>query len=139
MVVCTTHFLELFSMDVIHDRHDGIRARQMALHIPQGNDDRATPLFKLIDGVASSSAGLICAQNAGLHPAIIDRAKEIIQTIRERKTIEPQKDALPRDSVPSQSEVPMLQTFLSVPDWANATDDLIRDLLRKIAHVDDSE
>ena len=135
--VCTTHFLELFSMDVIHDRLHGIRARQMALHIPEGNRDCASPLFQLMDGVASSSAGLICAQTAGVHASIIDRAKEIIHTLRERKAIEPANDALREINVLSQCEVELLEKFLSVEDWANTTDDLIRHLLQRIACVEE--
>ena len=135
--VCTTHFLELFSMDVIQDRHHGIRARQMALHIPEGNRDSATPLFKLMDGVASSSAGLICAKNAGLHPSIIDRAKDIIHILRDRKPIEPAKDVVRENNFLSQSEVELLEEFLLEEDWANTTDDPIRLLLQKIARAEE--
>jgi len=135
--VCTTHFLELFSMNVIEDRSHGIRARQMAILVPQGNHETASPSFKLVDGVASSSAGLICAKKAGVPPAIIDRAKEIIHAVRTRKTIHPVTDARPAHVKPNPSEVHVLRNFLSVENWTTASDDILRDLLQRIAHSDE--
>lgn len=136
--VCTTHFLELFSMEVVRNNNSGITARQMALRIPQGSeDDSATPLFKIADGIASSSAGLICAKNAGIHTKIIDRAKEINHALRERRPIVPVQESLPQSFEPRLSEVHMLNKFLTVDEWAGASDDLVRDLLQKVANVDE--
>jgi DNA mismatch repair protein MSH5 len=134
--VCTTHFLELFSMGVIKDGMDGIKARRMTIHLPRGNEDNAAPLFKLEDGVASSSAGLICAKKAGVQPKIIARAKEIIQTMRDRRPIEPLKEAMPEGADLGQSEAHMLNFFFSVESWENATEDQIRILIQKLSHVE---
>lgn len=134
--ICTTHFLELFSMGVIKDGESGIKARRMTIHLPQGNDDGAAPLFKLEDGVASSSAGLICAKKAGVHPKIIARAKEIIQTMRDRRPIVPLKEAMPQGAELGESEVKMLDFFFSVEGWANATDDQIRLLIQKLSRIE---
>lgn len=135
--VCTTHFMELFSMNVIQDQSDGVKARQMEIHLPQENETEAAPLFKLIDGVASSSAGLICAKKAGLHPYITERAKAIVQNIREQKGIDPVKDALLQEFEPNENQILVLQKFLLVKDWADATDSDMRDLLQKLAHIEE--
>lgn len=133
--VCTTHFLELFSMGVIADKVNGIKARRMAIHLPQGSDDDAVPLFKLEEGVASSSAGLICAKKAGLDPGIISRAREIILTMRDRRSIEPVQEVQQNKTKLSGSEIQLLDHFFSVDNWDSATDDQIRGLIQKVAVV----
>lgn len=123
--VCTTHFLELFSMDVIHDQQGGIRARRMTIHLPNGVEDDAEPLFKLEDGVASSSAGIICARNAGISHTVIDRAKEIIQIMKSNngEVLRPLPDAMPYHTIPqfSKTEEEMLTYFASVESWETAS------------------
>lgn len=134
--VCTTHFLELFSMGVIQDKANGIKARRMAINLPRGNEDNAAPLFKLEEGVASSSAGLICAKQAGVHPRIISRAKNIIQRMRDRQPIVALKEAMPQGPGFSADEVHMLDLFFSVENWEDATDDQIRMLIQKLSYVE---
>ena len=131
--VCTTHFLELFTMNVIADRQHGIRAARMAIHLPEGKEDSATPLFKLEDGIASSSAGLICAKNAGVDNDVINRAKEIIQTMRARKFIQPLPEVAPQVSILSKSEKEILAHFTSVDSLENSSDDDITKLLQLVA------
>ena len=131
--VCTTHFLELFTMNVIADRQHGIRAARMAIHLPEGKEDSATPLFKLEDGIASSSAGLICAKNAGVDNDVINRAKEIIQTMRARKFIQPLPEVAPQVSILSKSEKEILAHFTSVHSLENSSDDDITKLLQLVA------
>ena len=133
--VCTTHFLELFSMGVIQDMTNGIKARRMAIHLPRTNQDDASPLFKLEDGVASSSAGLICAKKAGVPFEIIARAKEIIQTMRDRRPIAPLQEAMSQGPKLSGEEVDMLNFFFSVHSWEDATEDQIRLLIQKLSCV----
>jgi DNA mismatch repair protein MSH5 len=136
--VCTTHFLELFSMDVIHDQQNGIRARQMTIHLPNCVDDDAEPLFKLRDGVASSSAGLICARNAGISHKVIDRAKEIIQAMRSKNggvVIQPLREAMPNDSIIpqfSQTEEEMLTYFASIESWGAASKAELKNLVQYV-------
>lgn len=131
--VCTTHFLELFTMNVIQDQQEGIRARRMTIHLPDGNADDAVPLFKLEDGVASSSAGLVCARNAGITHDVIDRAKEIIETIRAKRVIRPLPEALGY-IIPqfSRTEEEMLLYFSSIDSWQNASKDHLRKLIQKV-------
>jgi DNA mismatch repair protein MSH5 len=135
--VCTTHFLELFTMNVIVDCKDGIRARRMTIHLPKGDEeDGAAPLFKLEDGVASSSAGLVCAKNAGVAHAVIDRAKQIIQIMRARKIIRPLPEAT-KQQVPtvSESEKEMLKHFVSMDSWERSNDEDIMKLLQLLANL----
>lgn len=133
--VCTTHFLEIFSMDVIQDNTNGFKARRMAIHLPNESEDDATPLFKLEDGVASSSAGLICAKRAGLNQNIVNRAKEIIRSMRQQRQIAPLPEAIPPGFSITIEEIHMLYHFLSVPSWVNSSEDELRTLIQKIARV----
>jgi DNA mismatch repair protein MSH5 len=135
--VCTTHFLELFTMNVLVDCKDGIRARRMTIHLPDGDDeDNAAPLFKLENGVASSSAGLVCAKNAGVAHAVIDRAKEIIQTMRARKIIRPLPEAT-KQQVPTvpESSIEVLKHLVSVDSWERSNDEDITKLLQLLANL----
>jgi DNA mismatch repair protein MSH5 len=133
--VCTTHFLELFSMNIIQDQQAGIRARRMTIHLPDGDADSAVPLFKLDDGVASSSAGLVCARNAGITHAVIDRAKEIIQTMRAKKAVRPLPEAMPYTPQFSKTEEEMLLYFSSVESWENASKDQLKKLVQNVQEV----
>lgn len=132
-VVCTTHFLEMFSLKQLEDGEGGIKASQMTVRLPEANDDRASPLFKLRDGVASSSAGLVCAQAAGVNPIIVARAKEINQALREGRRVKPLESALPPKIVLTDEEKAMLRCFYSVADWQKATDEELRALVQRVA------
>ena len=132
--ICTTHFLELFSMNVIQDNVDGIKARRMAIHLPRDEEDGACPLFKLEDGVASSSAGLICAKKAGVNKKVISRAKEIILAMRERQTIQPLPESTTTVEL-SKAEVDMLYCYFSVDSWESATEEQLRTLIQNVARV----
>lgn len=133
--VCTTHFLEVFSMNVIQDKSCGFKARRMAIHLPKDDEDDATPLFKLEDGVACSSAGLICAKRAGLNHNIVNRAKEIILSMRQRRQILPLQEAMPPEFSLSVEERDMLRYFFSVDSWENANEDELRTLIQKISRL----
>ncbi len=76
-------------MGLIVDGENGIKALQMAVHIPGHSEDDAVPLFVLEEGVASSSAGLVCAKIAGVKEAVITRANEIVQAVKERRKVQP--------------------------------------------------
>lgn len=132
--VCTTHFFELFSMKVIQDNVDGIKARRMAIHLPDNEEDDASPLFKLEDGVASSSAGLVCAKKAGVNQKVIDRAKEIIHTMRDSQQIQPLEEAMPQVEL-SSGEEGMLRFYFSVDSWESASEEELRTLLQKVARI----
>jgi DNA mismatch repair protein MSH5 len=133
--ICTTHFLELFSMNVIQDQTNGIKARRMAIHLPKDEEDGASPLFKLEDGVASSSAGLICAKKAGVNHEVISRAKEIIQTMREWRQIQPMAKSMPQLPELSSGETDMLHFNFSVNSWERASEEQLRTLIQKIARI----
>lgn len=133
-VVCTTHFLEVFSRRLLSDGKDGINALRMAVHIPQDTGDIAKPLFRLDCGVADSSAGIICAKMAGLHRAVVARAQEIVVALKAGTKLEPrvdvQKAIVSKLLSPAANDV--LRTFLSKPSWENASNEDIHNLLEKI-------
>ena len=137
-VICTTHFIETFSMGMLSDGQNGIRALQMAVKIPKRTSDVAVPLFKLDGGVASSSAGLVCARMAGLQQGIVDRASEIIELMREGKQILPLEEIF-RSNLPfTESEFAILREFLA-QDWEKASDQDIQRLLDSIYRMKNSE
>jgi DNA mismatch repair protein MSH5 len=99
MVVCTTHFLEMFSMGVLVDGSSGIRALQMEVQIPEKDGEDAMPLFKLQTGVAKSSAGLMCAKISGVKMSVLERAQEIVTNMKGGKRIDPLMEVL-RNQLP---------------------------------------
>jgi DNA mismatch repair protein MSH5 len=132
-VVCTTHFLEIFSLGLVHDGMDGIKARQMAVHLPASSKDDAAPLFKLQEGVASSSAGLVCAEKAGVNPRVIARAKEINRAMREGHHVKALAEALPPAPVLTPAEKDMLRYFFEVESWETGSDEELRTFIQKVA------
>jgi DNA mismatch repair protein MSH5 len=122
-VVCTTHFLECFSLGLLEDGKDGIKAVRMRIHVPETDEDDAIPLFKLEDGVASSSAGLVCARMAGLKRNVVDRASEIITALKEGTQVKPLAESMNANS-PFQPNVrSAIRLFLAVDSWTNASDE----------------
>lgn len=122
-VVCTTHFLEMFSLGLLDDSKGGIKAVQMSIHVPESDEDDAIPLFKLEDGVASSSAGLVCARMAGLKKNVVDRASDIIAALKEGKQVQPLPESMNKNS-PFQPNIrSAIRLFLAVDSWSSATDD----------------
>ncbi|KAL7541611.1 hypothetical protein ACHAXR_013352 [Thalassiosira sp. AJA248-18] len=134
-VVCTTHFLEMFSLGLLEDAKGGIKAVTMSIHVPESNEDEAVPLFKLENGVASSSAGLVCARMAGLNRKVVDRASDIITALKEGKQVRPLPESVNANS-PFQPNVrSAIRLFLAVDSWANATEedlDLLQELVDRM-------
>lgn len=145
-VLCTTHFLEIFSLGFVQDGYDGIKALQMTVHVSSERSGQiksslhhdsivATPLFILEEGVADSSAGLACAKLAGVKPSILERAHEILEAIKHRKKVQPLVEIL-RGRLFSGNDhaKDMLLQFLHT-DWNNASECEIDQFLSKIAKV----
>ena len=134
-VVCTTHFLELFSLGLLKDGVGGIKAVKMSIHIPESDEDDAVPLFKLEDGVASSSAGLVCARIAGLKKKVLDRCREITESLRDGKKIRPLPESINANSPFRPSVKSAIRLFLAVDSWMDASDedlDLLKELVSQI-------
>eukprot|EP00804_Cyclotella_cryptica_P000901 CCRYP_001140-RA/>CCRYP_001140-RA protein AED:0.02 eAED:0.02 QI:114/0.83/0.85/1/0.5/0.42/7/4229/931 len=134
-VVCTTHFLEMFSLGLLVPGQGGIKAVRMSIHVPESDEDDAIPLFKLEDGVASSSAGLICARMAGLNKKVVDRASEIIRALREGKQVRPLPESMNANSPFQPNVKSAIRLFLAVDSWATASDedlDLLQELVGRI-------
>jgi DNA mismatch repair protein MSH5 len=129
-VFCTTHFLEIFSMGLLRDGDDGIKALRMAVQIPGTSEEIAAPLFKLEEGVASSSAGLVCAKMAGVKDAVIERATEIVHALRERRQVQPLPEILRSHLGLSPLAKEALKQFIST-DWENSSDNEVNKLLAK--------
>jgi DNA mismatch repair protein MSH5 len=133
--VCSTHFLELFSMNILKDQEQGICTRQMSVYLPEKDDDNnVVPLFKLQDGVATSSAGLACAKHAGVENDVIERARQVISMMRRSEGIEPLRE-LTGDPQLADEEIDLLQHFYSIENWKSASDDELRILIQKVSKL----
>jgi DNA mismatch repair protein MSH5 len=130
--MCTTHFLEIFSMGLIRDGEDGMKALRMAVHVPETSEEAATPLFTLEEGVASSSAGLVCAKMAGVKEAVIERAHEIVQAVKDRRKVQPLVEILRGNLDLSIIAKEALDEFIGT-DWKTASDANIDQFLSKVA------
>ena len=131
-VICTTHFLEIFSLGLLSDGYDGIKVLQMAVHIPDSDDDDAVPLFNLEEGVAKSSAGLMCAKMAGVHSDVIGRAREILGALKEGHTVKPIPAKLNSNSAFQPSAKAAIRHFLGVASWTEESDEEVNKLQDKI-------
>ncbi len=127
-VICATHFLELFSFFLFQDGQDGVKALQMSVHIPENRDDDALPLFKLKPGVANSSAGLVCAKMAAVNKSVIERANEILNSLKQSAPLMPVPHSLGASNPFKESNKKALDFFLSIDSWKNATDDELETL-----------
>jgi len=168
-------------MGLLLEGQDGIRALRMAVQLPQqprtrqdrtgrdgrpdsdpnhNADDEATavavvPLFRLEVGVASSSAGLICARMAGVKPAVIDRGYEIVKALRQRRRVQPLTEiircqlpflqqtssSLSSSQQQQQPQPPegavqhVLAEFMGKPDWSILTDDEVHEFLSRVSEI----
>jgi DNA mismatch repair protein MSH5 len=130
-VICTTHFLEIFSMGLVVDGEMGVKALRMAVHIPGKSGEDAVPLFVLEEGVASSSAGLVCAKIAGVKDAVIARASEIVQAVKERRKIQPLTEILRGHLDLSTVAKEVLKEFIET-NWQDASKESINLFLNKV-------
>jgi len=126
--VCTTHFLEVFSTNLIKDGENGIKALNMAVHIPETTEEIAMPLFHLKEGVARSSAGLVCAKMAGVKREVIKRANEVIEAVKEHQQVKPLMEIY-RSSLQLSTTERSLLTKAVKTDWSQAGDQEIEDFL----------
>lgn len=134
-VICSTHLLEIFSLDLLQDNVDGTKVLRMAIHEPESDEENPIPLFKLELGVSETSAGLVCAKMAGVQDSVICRAKEIIQTVKDKKSIHPVQDVINANSVVQTKARSALRMFLSVDSWLTTSSEEIQMLQQCIASM----
>ena len=134
-VVCTTHFLEVFSLGLLKDGQDGIKTLQMAVHIPSSDQDNPVPLFKLEEGVANSSAGLVCAKMAGVKRSVVGRANEILGALKDGKAVRPIAIMNNNNHVLQPESKAALRMFLGNNSWLNATNEQVDTLQDMIVRM----
>ena len=88
------------------------------------------PLFKLETGVATSSAGLVCAEMAGVKQAVVERAREIVNATQARRRVEPLYEILRDALLLTDDDKENIKTLLAM-DWPNASDDEIAQFLAR--------
>jgi DNA mismatch repair protein MSH5 len=121
-VVCTTHFLEIFSLRLLEDGHGGVQALQMMVHLPESDEEDAIPLFQLLDGVSKSSAGLVCAKMAGVTTSVVKRAHEIIGSMKNGEMVRAVPSHLNSNSVFQPNTRSALRKFLEVRSWKDLSE-----------------
>ena len=134
-VVFTTHYLEVFSLNLIRDGIEGIKASQMAVQIPQTKDGLARPLFQLRPGFANSSAGLVCAEKAGLNRRVVARAREILEALKDGEQVEPIAEIFQPKLNLTKDAHAAVQLFLAEPNWQEASMDTLQALLKHICRM----
>lgn len=134
-VICTTHFLEIFSLNLVRDGIAAMKAFQMQVQIPKTDDGQAKPLFKIQPGVAKSSAGLVCAEKAGVNKQIIRRAGEILGALQSGTQAGPAEEICnPPLAIPTDAKE-ALDIFLRVDDWQEASSETLRRLVHHVSRM----
>lgn len=127
----------MFSRKLLTDGENGLKALRMAVRIPQDKEDSAYPLFKLEEGVADSSAGIICAKMAGMNSKVVERAKQVLQAQKDGRELEPEEEVLRNTAsnilTPQTNDV--IKSLFSRQSWRDATDQDVQILLQKIAKI----
>ena len=130
-VICTTHFLEIFSLGLFRDGEDGVKTMQMSIHIPTRNGtdkhsdiiETVVPLFRLEEGVSKSSAGLVCAKMAGVNKTVLSRAKELLDAMKIGKPVRPISSKLNSNLACKGNAKVALNHFLSAAEsWQCASE-----------------
>lgn len=132
-VICTTHFLEIFSLKLLSDGVDNVKVLHMAVHIPDSDDDDAVPLFKLEYGIARSSAGVVCAKMSGVHEDVTARAREILGALKHGNQVKPIPANQNSNSVFQRPAKVALRHFLGNDSWKNESESELLALQRKIS------
>ena len=104
----------------------------MAVHIPDSDDGDAVPLFNLQEGVAKSSAGLVCAKMAGVHTDVIGRAREILGALKEGHTVKPIPAKLNSNSAFQPPAKAVIRHFLGIDSWIDESNEEVKKLQDKI-------
>jgi DNA mismatch repair protein MSH5 len=132
--VCTTHFTEIFATGRFQDGQDGVKALQMAIKIPTHQKDSAVPLFKLEDGIANSSAGIICARMAGVERSVLERASAIVVASKNQQQVAPRIEILRGDHVHVEAQVELVRKFAGTR-WGSASDRQVDKLMYEVAKL----
>jgi Mismatch repair ATPase (MutS family) len=105
----------------------------MAVHIPDCDDEFAVPLFKLEQGTAKSSAGVVCAKMAGVHVDVISRAREILGALKNGHQVKPIPAKLNSNSVFQAPAKRAIRNFLAKNSWKDESDTELEALQREIS------
>lgn len=89
--------------------------------MPKDHNDMALPLFKLEDGIAKSSAGILCAKIAGVDRRVIERANEIVTASKNRKQVLPKVGILRGDSEHVETQIELARNLAEI-DWGSASE-----------------
>lgn len=134
-VICTTHFLEVFSLNLLRDGVAAMKAFQMEVHLPTSDEDDAKPLFKIQPGVAKSSAGIKCAEKAGVNKRVLARAAEIVGAMQDGTHLRPIEEICRPSLSLSTDSREALDIFLGVNDWQQASNETLRRLAHHLARM----
>lgn len=134
-VICTTHFLEVFTLNLLRDGVAAMKAFRMEVHLPTSDEGEVKPLFKIQPGVAKSSAGIECAEKAGVNKRVLDRAGEILGAMQNGTQVQPIEEICHPSLSLSADRNEALEIFLNVDDWGTASSETLRRLAHHIARM----
>ena len=84
------------------------------------------------EGVANSSAGLVCAKMTGVHVDVLSRTQEIISALKSRASVKPIAANLNSHATFRQEEKDVLRFFLGISVWANQSEKMVAILNEKV-------
>jgi DNA mismatch repair ATPase MutS len=106
----------------------------MAIRIPTHQQDMVVPLFKLENGIANSSAGIICAKMAGVERSVLERASAIVAASKNQQQVAPQIEILRGDHVHVAAQVELVRELVAT-GWGSASDRQVDKFMYGVAKV----
>lgn len=128
--------MEIFSLNLLKDGVDNLKVLHMAVFIPDTDgeeEEDAVPLFKLEEGIAKSSAGVICAKMAGVHEDVTLRAREILGALKNGNKVKPVPAKMNSNSVFQPQAKAALRHFLGNNSWKDEEETELVALQKKIS------
>jgi len=122
------HFTEVFHRDIINLDHIPciiplrmeITREETTTSTNTSDGEDAVPLFRLRLGVSTSSEGFPCARAAGIAESVLQRAKDIKDTITNGENIRANPQCIKNDPLLIPKNKALLKKFVAVGNWENA-------------------
>lgn len=150
-VVLTTHFLEIFRLNLLephtpslNDNHGPLACYQMAIVSPDARASESTdkmdrylschPLFELQRGVAGMSNALRCAAMSGIPRHVNERAQYVLECGKSRTIIEPV--AMGKHVDTEEKLEKLMDFFYAIEDFDTCDEGEIQQLLKLARDVD---
>jgi DNA mismatch repair protein MSH5 len=91
LILTATHFSEIFQYELIDPFPSDLLA-QKTMEVTPIQDHGIAFLYRIIPGLAQYSWGLNCAEMAGIHERVLERAKEVAERLASGKSLAQSED-----------------------------------------------